>query len=343
MIHGGDIYRNKVELDFSVNVNPLGIPERVKGALQFAVSECMKYPDPRMERLRKEMSRMLSVREEYLLFGNGASELFMAVIHALKPKRLVIPVPSFYGYEYVADAGEGDVIYYQMKQETGFVLDEEILHLLDERVDVLFLANPNNPTGNQVPVQQLKKILSHCREKNIYVVLDECFVEFSGEETSMLSQIESYDNLLLIRAFTKIFAIPGVRFGYLVSSNNDLLRRLQGQLPEWNLSIFSQLAGIACAGEKAFIRQTYEYVKQEREYLTEGIVKTGITVFPSHANFIMVYTELELYEDLLKRGILVRDCSNFRGLSKGYYRIAVRRREDNELLLKRIGELLCMR
>lgn len=340
MIHGGDIYRNRVENDFSVNVNPLGIPENVKAALMSAVSECMKYPDPEAERLRTVVSRMLTVREEALLFGNGASELFMAVIHALMPKRIVIPVPSFYGYEHAASACQGEIRYYQMKRENGFTIDEGIFDLLDEETELLFLANPNNPVGNLIPRRLLEKILGHCRDKNIYVVLDECFIEFGGQENSMLSQIEGYDNLLLIRAFTKIFAIPGVRFGYLVSSNSDLLLKLKRQLPEWNLSIFSQMAGIACAMEGSFIEHTREYVKGEREYLTTGLKNAGITVFPAAANFIMLYTETALYEELLKRRILIRDCSNFRGLSKGYYRIAVKSREENEKLLKRIGELL---
>lgn len=340
MIHGGDIYRNQVENDFSVNVNPLGIPEHVKDTLLAAVSECMKYPDPEMERLRAVMSRMLSVPEEYLLFGNGASELFMAVVHALMPERIVIPVPSFYGYEHAASACKGEIIYYQMKRENNFALDEGIFKLLDEKTDLLFLANPNNPVGNLIPVGLLEKILCHCREKKIYVVLDECFIDFCGHGSSMLPKLEVYDNLLLVRAFTKIFAIPGVRFGYLLSSNADLTKQIQKHLPEWNLSVFSQLSGIACAGEHAFIERTREYVKREREYLEGSLKAAGITVFPASANFVMVYTETALYEELLKVRILIRDCSNFRGLSNGYYRIAVKSREENEQLLRRMGECL---
>lgn len=338
VIHGGDIYRNNVVMDFSVNVNPLGMPEAVRETLADAVSACMRYPDPEAEELKAAVSSMLSVRKECLLFGNGASELFLAVIHALKPKCTVIPVPSFYGYEHAAAACQGEVIYYPLKREKDFVPDEEILSVLDAGTDLLFLANPNNPTGNLIPLKILEKIVRHCRENEIYVVLDECFIEFCPRNESFLSRTEEYDNVLLVRAFTKSFAIPGVRLGYLIGSNQNLLLQIGSHLPEWNLSVFAQMAGIACTKEKAFLDRTVHYVEQEGAFLAAGLEDAGLEVFPGEANFILAYTKLPLYEMLLERGILIRDCSNFRGLSKGYYRIAVKSREENIRLLNLIRQ-----
>ena len=155
----------------------------------------------------------------------------------------------------------------------------------------------------------------------------------------MISEIEQYKNLIIVRAFTKIFAIPGVRLGYLISSNQEILDRIRMQLPEWNISSLAQAAGIACAKEMEFVERTIAFVDKERAFLTEGLKKFGFKVIPSSTNFIFFYTEKELYEPLLQRGILIRDCCNFRGLKKGYYRIAVKTREENQTLLKVIGEL----
>lgn len=337
--HGGDIYRNQVVLDFSVNVNPFGIPKAVKTALRKAVENCCEYPDITAEKLKGAVSKHLAVPQEYLLFGNGASELFMAIVHALRPKRTVIPVPSFYGYEYAAGAFTGEIVYYPMKEKDLFCLTDDIFDVLTEEVELLFLANPNNPVGNVLEKERLRALLRHCREKGIYVVLDECFIEFCGRDASFLPELEHFENVMLVRAFTKIFAIPGVRLGYLVCCSSSLLERIGRQLPEWNLSAFAQAAGAVCAGETAFVEETAEYVRKERQFLTENLQKMGIRVFPGEANFLLLHSGKMLYEGLLEQGILIRDCSNFRGLKEGYYRIAVKNRSANKVLLERLSEL----
>ncbi len=373
-IHGGDIYRNHVDIDFSVNVNPLGMPKAVAEALQKAVCACGEYPDITAEQLKSEVSTMLSVPKEYLLFGNGASELFLAIVHAIRPKKTMIPVPSFYGYEYAAEAAGGEIVYYPMKEEKQFCLGEDFLNFLKEWEvgeagsketiktingnGLIFLANPNNPTGMLLSKTYLQRLLYLCGEKGIYVVLDECFVEFCEGEASLLSEISGFENVILVRAFTKIFTIPGVRLGYLVCSNQTLLEKIARQLPEWNLSTFAQAAGCACARQSAFVKETVAYVRKERQFLEQKLEKMGFQVFPGEANFLMVYVPQafggksyekgcpiapikSIYESLLDKGILIRNCKNFRGLSEGYYRIAVKSREENEILLKRIEELCC--
>ena len=338
--HGGDIYRNKVNMDFSVNVNPFGMPVSVRQVMEEAVQYCEQYPDIRTEKLKKAMSNYLSVPESYLLFGNGASELFMGIVHALKPKKTVIPVPSFYGYEYATEAEGGEIIYYQMPLSENFSLGKDFYEVLTKDIDLLFLANPNNPTGALLERDMLIRIMNYCKEQGIYVVLDECFIEFCKQEASMISILEEYDNLLLVRAFTKSFAIPGVRLGYLVCSNEDLVQKIQRHLPEWNLSVLAQVAGIACSKESAYLAETVKYVEEERRYLTEKLSGLGLKVFPSEANFLLIYSEKPLYEKLLERGILIRDCENFRGLSKGFYRVVIRQRKENEQLWKVIGECI---
>lgn len=341
-IHGGDIYRNQVNIDFSININPLGVPDVIVSALREAVNSCNQYPDLSAWQLKQAISKMLNVPQEYLLFGNGASELFMAIVHGILPQKTVIAVPSFYGYEYAAKATGGEIIYYKTTKEHNFIIKEDFLSVLTKDVDLLFLANPNNPTGNLMSREYLKSLLHHCQNQEIYVVLDECFIEFCDEGSSIIEEIEQYENLILVRAFTKIFSIPGVRLGYLVCSNSLLCQKISRQLPEWNLSCFAQAAGCACASQTAFMKRTADYVRKERSFLETGLKQFGIRTYPGKANFLLLYSDAPLYELLLERGILIRDCSNFRGLGKGFYRTAVKTRKENEILLNTIEKFTAL-
>ena len=339
-IHGGDIYRNKVDLDFSVNINPFGMPKEVTAALCDAVKQSELYPDIVAGELRQEVSRWLSVDEDKLVFGNGASELFMAIVRAMNPKRTVIPVPSFYGYQYALEAVKSDTVFVELKEENEFLPDDSFLAALTEQTDLLFLANPNNPTGALLSREYIHRILQHCHEKNITVVLDECFIEFCGEEYSFLSEIATYNNLLVVRAFTKSYAIPGVRLGYLVGNDELLLDKIKKQLPEWNLSVFAQRAGVACVKAKDYLDETVKYIDSERKVMKEQLESLGLRVYDGKANFLLFYSSKPLFEVLLSLGILIRDCSNYKGLSKGYYRVAVKKREENETVWKAIGECI---
>lgn len=341
-IHGGDIYRNHVKIDYSVNVNPLGIPQSVRQAILGAMEQCRNYPDIHAEQLKTLVGRMHGISPDMLIFGNGASELFLAVIHALKPEKIVIPVPSFYGYEHAASASGAFVYYVPLREETRFYPGEELLAALDHDTDMLFLANPNNPTGVQIKEDDMKKLLQHCLERKITVVLDECFMEFCENPSSMVKQIESFPNLILIRAFTKSFSIPGVRLGYLICGNERIREAVMRHLPEWNLSVFAQAAGAACTHETHFLQETILYLNRERKFLTDGIRSIpGFcdVVYPSAVNFLLLSSSKPLYSKLSERGILIRDCGNFRGLSDGFYRIAVKTREENEEFLRIAGEI----
>lgn len=331
-IHGGDIYNNKVNMDYSVNINPLGMPDRVKRAMHDAVEHCDRYPDITCGRLRYAVAKD---RAEEVLFGNGASELFMAVVHAIKPRQAVIPIPSFYGYEYAVDAVDCKKIYCNWKKDG---LDEqELIQALTGDIDLLFLANPNNPTGQTLEKETIGKILNHCRDKNIYVVMDECFIDFCEDAWSAVGMTEQYENLIVVRAFTKLYAIPGVRLGYLICGSPVVRKTISKHLPEWNISGIAQAAGVACTQEKAYVAETRDYVTEQRRKLMAGLTAYGFRVYSSRANFILFYTEIPLYDLLLERGILIRDCSNYRGLTSGYYRVAVKTEEENEKLLKAIG------
>lgn len=338
--HGGDIYRNQIRLDFSVNTNPLGMPDPVKEALHQAVEEAENYPDIRAQALSAAVTEQLQVRKEQLVFGNGASELFHAVLHAIKPSKILIPVPSFLGYEEAAKAIDCEVIFYEMKKEENFCLTDRILDVLDENISLVFLANPNNPVGNLVEPELIFQIAEKCRQCDITLVLDECFMELTGKEQtySFLKRLDEFPNVVVIRAFTKLYAIPGVRLGYLVCEQN-LAEKIRLQLPEWNLSVFAQRAGVAAIKEQEYIARAVVCIQTQRQFLLEELQAAGCSVFDSDADYLLFYSEMPLYELFLQRGILIRDCSNFRGLQRGYYRIAVKSEEQNRMFAEVLREI----
>ncbi len=338
--HGGDIYRNQIRLDFSVNTNPLGMPDPVKEALHQAVEEAENYPDIRAQALSAAVAEQLQVQKEQLVFGNGASELFHAVLHAIKPSKILIPVPSFLGYEEAAKAIDCEVIFYEMKKEENFCLTDRILDVLDENISLVFLANPNNPVGNLVEPELIFQIAEKCRQCDITLVLDECFMELTGKEQtySFLKRLDEFPNVVVIRAFTKLYAIPGVRLGYLACEQN-LAEKIRLQLPEWNLSVFAQRAGVAAIKEQEYIARAAVCIQTQRQFLLEELQAAGCSVFDSDADYLLFYSEMPLYELFLQRGILIRDCSNFRGLQRGYYRIAVKSEEQNRMFAEVLREI----
>ncbi|MDO5156819.1 MAG: histidinol-phosphate transaminase [Eubacteriales bacterium] len=346
-MHGGDIYRNTITYDFSVNVNPLGVPNGVRQAMLDAVAHCDRYPDLHVQKVREAIGKYLHVSRDCILCGNGASELIMATFHALQPKKVVIPVPSFYGYEYATNSGMCDVIYYPLQETKGFAIGDSIFEVLQEDVDLLLLASPNNPTGKMILDAQLIELLEWCKQRNIFVLLDQCFVDFVDAGIDMARQINDvrallvqYPNLMLLRAFTKTFCIPGVRLGYLMCEDDGVRKRIARQLPEWNVSYVAQAAGEAACKEREYVSQSRAYVKQEREWLMEQLQAFGFICYESAANYVLFFSDIPLYDALLKQGILIRDCSNYRGLRQGFYRIAVRSREENERLCEAIRQCI---
>ncbi|MBP5528773.1 MAG: aminotransferase class I/II-fold pyridoxal phosphate-dependent enzyme [Lachnospiraceae bacterium] len=334
IIHGGDVYRNKVNIDFSVSINPCGVPAKVKDALTNAIDSLEKYPDIHCEKLTKAAAKMLDVKEEQLVFGNGSSDLFMGIANAFKPSKVLIAAPSFYGYEYAFSPNAENIVYYFMKEEDTFRLTNDFLNSITDDLDFIILANPNNPTGALIDSLLLLEIVKTAKSKKIRVILDECFIEFTEGSHSLVSKIEEYPNLCIIRSFTKIFAIPGVRLGYFVSSDLSFNETVKKHLAEWNISAFGQAAGCACTECLDYIEASKKVIKAEREYLYSEFSKLGIKAYDSACNFILIKDKRKLDEELLKREILVRNCSNFKGLDEGYYRIAVRTHEENVKLIE---------
>lgn len=336
--HGGDIYRNKGVLDFSVNSNPSGVPETVLRAVRSGAADIVHYPDPYCERLTQAVSRFEGVSGDELIFGNGAAELFFAAVQAVKPKKALVALPAFSEYERALRAADAGIIYHVFSEDTGFEADESLLEQMEPGLDMVFLCSPGNPSGCVIPKDILYAVLEKCRECGSVLVLDECFTGFLKEADAcgMKEARKEYKGLLIVKAFTKLFAMPGLRLGYAISSDQGLLRKMREVLQPWNVSSLAQSAGEAaltdCRGYcvEEYIQHTRKLVSEGRRYLSDALEERGFRVYNSKANYIFFKGKPGLYEKALNAGFLIRDCGGYRGLSPGYYRIAVRKKEENE-------------
>ena len=340
--HGGDIYTYENMLDFSVNVNPLGISETAVQAAKRGVEQSGNYPDSRCRRLTKALSETMGLPQSYFLAGNGAADLFYSLVLAERPKQALLPVPAFSEYEQALKTADCRIRYHELKRENRFRIDESILEELTEDLDIVFLCSPSNPAGQALGKDLAVKIAERCREKKIRLVLDECFIEFLSdpEAYSMMREVEKFQCLFLVRAFTKMHAMPGLRLGYALSSDEELLERIQQIRQPWSVSVPAQEAGIAVLAETERTEQTRQLIKKERRKLESGLRDLGIEVIPSEANFLLMNCPLDLFSLLKEKQILIRDCSNYKGLGKGWYRIAVRTAQENDRLLKAVREVV---
>lgn len=338
--HGGDIYQNKRVLDFSANINPTGIPEGIiQGAME-GIRQSSHYPDTHCFDLRKAIADKLNLPFEYIICGNGAADVIFSLVLALKPKKALLPVPSFYEYEQALKTVDCELIYFPMTKEQDFQLREEFLEEIKEDVEIIFLCNPNNPTGHLINQEILKKILEKCEELGIWIIIDECFLDFINEakDITLMGDCQEAKHLFILKAFTKLYAMPGIRLGYGVSSNTALLNRMRDVSQPWNVSLPAQLAGIAALKEKEYVEKSLDLIEKERNYLITELEKLDYAIYGSKANYIFFQTAPGLYEHCLKKDILIRDCSNYQGLYEGYYRIAVKTHAENEQLIKVLGE-----
>ena len=337
--HGGDIYTHQVLLDFSANINPYGIPGAVKNAVLKAIDKCTAYPDPYCRRLRKKLSETEKVPLEWILCGNGAADLIYSFAYSLPmDKPALIAVPTFSEYQTALSAAGIKADYYMLEEAEEFSLDSSIMEIDFSRYSALFLCTPNNPTGLTVRPELLIKLA----ETGIRLFCDMCFMDLT-EFPDMYDTpglLEKYQNLVVLKAFTKNFAIPGLRLGYALCSDSGLLKSMSSKSPCWNVSVPAQEAGCAALGCQDFISDSARAIALERNRVSNSLSSMGLKVYPGKANFLLLYSDKDLYSCLLEKGILVRDCSNYPGLRKGFIRIAVRKPEENDQLLKAIREVL---
>lgn len=347
--HGGAT--EKSIIDFSASVNPLGAPSSVIKAAKEALEEIDRYPDPYAEGLVKAIATYEGVPSDYIICGNGASEIIYSYCAAQRPKCALEIAPTFSEYEEAVRVSGGEMLRYTCEEENDFLPDDELFAFLDkesikdENVDcgthTIFICNPNNPTGKLYSKEFIEKVLRESKKLGACVFIDECFMDLSESIWSSKEFLKEYPNLFILKAFTKTFAIPGLRLGYGLCSDENLLAKMSEITPPWNISSVAQAAGIAATRETEYIKNAKELIAGEREFLTKELSALGFKVASSNANFILFYdsNDTDLRTRLLQKGIAIRDCANFPGLGHGLYRIAIRNHEDNQKLIDALDSL----
>ncbi len=339
--HGGDVWSRGDVLDFSVNLHPMGMPAAVAEAARAAVAESTRYPDPMCRELRTAIALRDGVGEGHVICSNGAAELIYRLCLALRPRRALVTAPTFTEYEKALDLCGCVTDVYYLPPDRLFDLDEGILDAITPEVDILFLCNPNNPTGRLIAPALLSRIADRCVETETRLVLDECFIELTDGH-SLSGAVEKNPQLFLLRAFTKTYAIPGLRLGYGLCADEPLLERLYEAGQPWTVSNVAQSAGIVACVCTGWPEMGREHLRRERPRLTAALRNLGLTVWESGANYLLFRAPgvIDLRERMLEKNILIRACGNFRGLSPEHYRVCVRNAQDDDILIQSLREVL---
>lgn len=348
--HGGNAKelsrKNKLEydkiIDFSANINPLGMPNSVKIEIINRLNEVEKYPDITYYELKCAISEFENVDKESIILGNGAAEVLFNIVRGINPRNALILAPTFSEYEEAVSVVNGEITYYELREENNFCVLEDILEQINDKLDLVFICNPNNPTGVITPKELLKKILIKSKENSVITVIDESFLDFIEGDLSMVSLVSEYDNLIVIKSLTKFFALPGLRIGYGICSNTELNEKIEKISPAWNINILAEIATKTALKDKGYIKKTKMFLNKEKEYLLENLQQIKqLKIYNPSVNFIFFKSliNIDLKHELLSKNILLRSCSNYQGLNSNYYRIAVRTHEENRILIEKIRDI----
>jgi len=350
--HGGDIYRLSEELkiperkvvDFSASINPLGVSKKIKAELRKHLKYLNNYPDPDCHRLRRHLSRHLGVPDSNIICGNGSTELIYLVVRGLRPRRVLIPFPTFSEYEKAVttsgDSANRTIRFLPLQEEKNFGIDAGSFIESMQGCQMAFLCNPNNPSAQLLPGKEIMRIASAARELKCFLVVDEAFIDFIPQE-SVVSAAPENPYLIVLRSMTKFYALSGLRLGFGILAD-ETAERLKPFKEPWSVNSLAQRAGITALKDRAYKEATFEYIRKEKDFIEQGLKGAGIHFYPSPVNFYLLKHQKaqEVVQTLGRKGLLLRDCNNFRGLEKGFLRIAVKTHRDNALLIKELKKPL---
>lgn len=361
-LHGG--YRHKASeetgrdvkewIDFSANINPFGMPDKMKEAIKNEIEFCTHYPDPSCTELIKAIAKKEEVEAERIFCGNGGADVLYRYLSYKNPKKILLPVPTFVEYEFLLKSGDEnrEIHYYFMEQqkdrdrnrwrERHLTIGEELLGCLKPSFDLLILCSPNNPTGHIIKTDLLEKIVGRTKQYGIDLLLDFSFIDFVKNRDKNLEQwLKNQSHVTILHSFTKMYGIAGLRLGYAVLEQRMNQKVLDKYGSTWSVNHLAQVAGIAALKEDEWIEKTIAYIEQEKAFLEEELEKMGIFYIHGSANYILFQKKEDMALDkrLMERGILIRNCQNYVGLSGDYYRIAIRTHKENEYFIEQLKEV----
>ena len=379
--HGGNIYKVfrekniKEILDYSSNINPYGIPESLKKRITENLEVLERYPDPDYVELRQKLANLNKVNLSDIILGNGATEIIFLFMKVINPKKILIVSPTFGEYERAVKATEisGDTVdlscsngdnknienkkieieYFELKESDDFKLNiGNLKNELENKYDLLIICNPNNPTGKFLKLAQTEEILKECNKYDTKLFIDEAFIEFlsDGMKESIINTEENKKNLFVTRAFTKFFAIPGLRLGYGMYFDKELEQKISEKKEPWSVNNIAEMAGLTVLDDTEYIGKTLKWITEEKIYMYEKLNEiSGIKVYETEVNFITGKIDEKLFseglnvkvlrEKMLEQGILIRDASNFNFLDERFFRLAIKDRASNERVIEAMKEI----
>ncbi len=344
--HGGNIYdvkrkHRKDVIDFSANINPLGLPLKVKKAISEGLDKILHYPDLNARNITQKIAKYWRIDEQNILLGNGSSELIYLISSTFRPKTSLIVVPTFSEYECSAKIIKCRTRFLKLKEKEDFRFNPPHFN----NVDLFFLCNPNNPTGNLI--LQKRQLIEKLTDG--LIVVDEAFMDFLPDQKNytFIWKAVKQRRIIVLRSFTKFFALPGLRMGYVIA-HKEIINALRRHQPPWSTNSLAQVAAETILGDKEYIKNSYLFIVKERDFLFRELDRMkGLKVYPSVTNFILCRLENTriqsagiLRQKLIKQGILIRNCNNFKGLNDRFFRTAVRKRSENIKLIAALKGIL---
>ena len=356
--HGSDleqiesIYHIRKEniISFSANINPLGISGKLRTSLAEHLDAVTTYPDRNYRELRSCIAAYCGTDPSSVIVGNGSTELISLAIQSVSPRHALILGPTYSEYEREISLGGGQTRYYPLRAANEFRMDvQDLCSQLTDDLDLLVLCNPNNPTSSAITSRDMRLILDACLEHGIFVLVDETYVEFV-ENTDLISSVSLtryYTNLLVLRGTSKFFAAPGLRLGYAITGNRDLIQQIATRQNPWTISSLAEIAGRLMFQDTDYIHQTRQLISSERDRIY-NLMKTWPSVKPYRpsANFMLTEIKKEevdadtLFDHCIRKGLMIRNCSTFPFLSNRYFRFCFMLPEQNNQLLQALQDLL---
>ena len=350
--HGSDlekieqIYGIKKEeiTSFSANVNPLGISPLLRKTLADHIDAISTYPDREYTSLRRCLSAYTGASPDHIIVGNGSTELISLFIQITHPKKALILGPTYSEYEREISLCDGTTVYYPLREEADFALDvHDFTERLDQTLDLVVICNPNNPTSSSIPRSDMRHILDVCKQYDIYVMVDETYVEFADNmaELTAVPLTNYYNNIVILRGTSKFFAAPGLRLGYAVTGNRDLIKSINTRKNPWTINSLAVIAGETMFTDSAYIKETKSLISSERARLCKLFHENpDFKVYDPSANFVLVrilredLTSQDLFDRAIRQKMMIRDCSTFPFLDNKYIRLCFMRPEDNDRLIR---------
>ena len=340
--HGGDIYSFMVNnkntgriYDFSVNTKPFGLSEKVKKSIIESIDEIKRYPDTESRELISDISEYHGIDKKYIVCGNGAADVIFRAVKAINPENALIIAPTFSEYERALREAGSNVDIYILRYPM-YITEEVINDIEYSKYDLIFLCNPNNPTGILLDSRNIYKIVENCHRAGTKLFIDECFMDMTDENNSVINLCDRYNDIYILKSLTKMYAMPGLRVGYAISSDVDMIEKIRNTGQPWSVNTLAGKAASAALKDNDYRNKLINHLTAERRYMKEGLKALGFEVWDSKANYVFfrVFDKIKLDKELERYGIMIRNCEKMYGLGQGFYRVCIGLRQDNEYLLK---------